>query len=515
MRLLPTLPEFLERARRGNLIPVFTEVLADLDTPVSVFRKLEAGSPFAFLLESVEQGEHLGRYSFLGADPLVVFKARGAEQEVVFASEEQDFRTRETPLETLRHLMNHYLRVEDERLPDFSGGAVGYLSYDVVRQFERLPDDLPDELGLPDALFMIADTLVAFDHVRHRMVLIAHAHVAEDGDGERAYERAAARLEKLLARLSAPEERGKLLDVSGVEPTADAVTSNPVAREHLGDSTLAVRSSFTRADWFSAIAKAKEYILAGDIFQVVLSQRLASPHTCPPFDFYRALRAVNPSPYMFHLKCGELAISGSSPEILVRCKDRRVTVRPIAGTRRRGADRAADEALAAELLADPKERAEHVMLVDLGRNDVGRVSTPGTVTVDAFMTVERYSHVMHIVSNVVGELAADHDALDALRVCFPAGTVSGAPKIRAMEIIDELEPVRRGPYAGSVVYFGFDGNMDSCITLRTAILKGGTAYVQAGAGIVADSDPQLEYEETLNKARALLRALELAEAGLG
>lgn len=497
----PSLAEFRERARHGNLVPVTTELLADTETPVSLYRRLAEGTRFSFLLESVERGEHLGRYSFLGADPRVIFKARGAEQEIIAEGDERDFRTQETPLATLRHLMDHYRPVRDPKLPPFAGGAVGYLSYDMVRHFERLPDRLPDELGLPDALFMIADTLVAFDHVRHRILLIANALI-EGGQVERAWKLAVERLEALEARLSRPQTQPPRL-----------LPASPLTGG--GELPAGARSNQTREQFETAVRRAKEYIAAGDIFQVVLSQRLSVPFTCPPFDIYRTLRAINPSPYMFYLSCGDLAIAGSSPEILVRAQAGTITVRPIAGTRPRGATEEIDQLMERELINDPKERAEHVMLVDLGRNDVGRVSTPGSVRVSDFMTVERYSHVMHLVSNVTGTIAPDKDAFDALAAGFPAGTVTGAPKIRAMEVIEELEPVRRGPYAGSVVYFGFNGSMDSCITLRTAVLKNQTAHVQAGAGIVADSDPAAEWQETLNKARALMKAIEMAEAGAG
>lgn len=488
----PSFEEFCRRAAHGNLVPISREILADLETPVSVFRKLNS-SRFAFLLESVENGDQLGRYSFLGADPFLIFKARGREQEVVFQNEERDFRTEDSPLETLRHLMNHYIPVPDPDLPPFTGGAVGFLSYEVVRYFESIPDGNPDDLNLPDCLFMVADSLVAFDHVKRRMILIVNAHVEEDL--RRSYDRAVYKLDKLHERVVAPSI-----------PPKPTESDDPVE--------LVTQSTFTKDAFEAAVDRAKEYIRAGDIFQVVLSQRLQTEIRCAPFDVYRALRAVNPSPYMFYLSCGDLKLAGSSPEILVRCDHNRVNVRPIAGTRKRGATIAEDKALEADLLADEKELAEHVMLVDLGRNDVGRVSKYGTVRVTDFKIIERYSHVMHIVSNVEGELSADKDAFDVLAACFPAGTVSGAPKIRAMEIIDELEPVRRGPYAGAVVYFGFNGTMDSCITIRTAVIKGQTVYVQAGAGIVADSVPATEHEETLNKARGLLRALEMANRGL-
>ena len=489
----PSLEEFQQRARRGNLVPVTREILADLETPVSVFRKL-ADSPHAFLLESVENGEHVGRYSFLGADPLAILKARGSHQEIVHQSDERDFETRDSPLETLRHVMNHYRAVEDPELPPFVGGAVGYMAYDAVRYFEEIPDENPDPLGLPDCLVMLADSLVAFDHVKRRMILVVNALVESEADAPRAYERALHRLDKLHARVTAPDPP----PAAPVAPAADPeVTSN-----------------FTKEGFEQAVRDAKEHIAAGDIFQVVLSQRFSTELGCDPLDVYRALRAVNPSPYMFYLQFGSLRIAGSSPEILARAERGLATVRPIAGTRPRGKDPAHDRALEKELLADAKEVAEHVMLVDLGRNDLGRVCKHGTVKVGDFMVIERYSHVMHIVSNVEGQLRDDADAFDVLAATFPAGTLSGAPKIRAMQIIDKLEPTRRGPYGGAVVYFGFGGAMDSCITIRTAIIKDGIAHVQAGAGIVADSVPESEYEETRNKARGMLRAIEWARRGL-
>jgi anthranilate synthase component 1 len=551
----PSIDEFHEKTRQGNLIPVWREMLADMETPVSAFRKVET-SRFAFLLESVEGGENLGRYSFIGTDPSLIFKSKNGEHEVVFQSEEKDFKPRETSLETLRHLMRHYHAVPDPRLPPFFGGAVGYMSYDTVRDFERLPSVKPDDLHLPDCLFMVADTLVVFDHVRHRMILIANAHVT--GDVETAYLHAVHRLNVLHDRLRGPlppptrrpgntadaadgshhppGELAALLNIEAAAPVTPLVQPlqedlgapiSPSPKENhpplegsvvvdpLGAGEgLRIVSNFSREDFEAAVLKCKDYILAGDIFQVVLSQRLSTRLTCDPFDVYRALRAVNPSPYMFYLKCGELRIAGSSPEILVTVKDNEVCVRPIAGTRPRGLTPEEDQALEKDLLADEKELAEHIMLVDLGRNDVGRVCEYGTVRVDDLEVIERYSHVMHIVSNVVGDLKSECDAFDALAATFPAGTVSGAPKIRAMEIIEELEPNHRGPYAGAVVYFGFTGAMDSGIMIRTAVIKGDTVHVQAGAGIVADSVPANEYHETLNKARALMKGIELAERGL-
>ena len=490
----PTLDEFRERAKRGNLVPVYQEILADLETPVSVYRKL-ATSEHSFLLESVENGEQLGRYSFLGADPLLIFTCRGNDQALDAQPGPPDVVTGDTPIDTLRNIMAAYKPVEDPSLPPFTGGAVGYMAHDAVRYFENIPDSNPDELGVPDGYFMVADTLVAFDHVKRRMVLIANAHVGTDGP-DAAYEAACQRIDALRERLRQPA------------PPQKAPARPP--------RKLEPKHNFTQAEYEDVVRRAKEYIAAGDIFQVVPSQRIGVDITCDPFDIYRAQRAINPSPYMFYLRCGEdIAIAGSSPEILVRCDSHgRVTLRPIAGTRPRGATPEEDKALEEDLLADGKEIAEHIMLVDLGRNDVGRVCKYGTVAVDRFKFIERYSHVMHIVSNVVGELEDGKDAIDVLGAAFPAGTLTGAPKIRAMEIIDELENVRRNIYGGAVVYFGFGGAMDSAITIRTAVIRGGKAYAQAGGGVVADSDPAAEWQETMNKARSVLRAIEWAENGL-
>ncbi|MEQ8821120.1 MAG: anthranilate synthase component I [Sumerlaeia bacterium] len=495
----PTLDQFKERAQQGNLIPIYQEILADLETPVSVYRKL-ADSPFSFLLESVENGDQVGRYSFLGADPYLIYKSQGDRQEILFERDERPISRQGRPLATLREIMGHYRFVPDPDLPPFTGGAVGFMAYDAVRDIERVPDENPDELGTPEYLFMVADQLVAFDHAKRRMILIVNAKCEAPAEAEQAYADALYRLGKLHERVTAPYR--------------PMPRRRPAAGNGTGKSADPV-SSFTKQGFEDAVRSAKEYIAAGDIFQVVLSQRLCTRISCNPFDVYRALRAVNPSPYMFYLSCGDLQIAGSSPEILVRCDEQgRANLRPIAGTRPRGATPEEDLALEKDLLADEKEIAEHIMLVDLGRNDLGRVCRFSTVRVDAFQIIERYSHVMHIVSNVVGELQEGRDAFDLLEASFPAGTVSGAPKIRAMEIIDELEPVRRGPYAGAVCYFGFNGAMDSAIVIRTALLLGDKAYVQAGAGIVADSVPENEYQETLNKARGVLRAIEMAEQGL-
>jgi anthranilate synthase component 1 len=486
----PSKEEFLKKATQGNLIPVYKEVLADMETPVSAFRKLQE-SDYAFLLESVEKGETLGRYSFLGAEPSIVFKSKANEINLLYQKAEDEFFTNDAPLQSLREIMQRYQPVVDPDLPPFFGGAVGYIGYDAVRNFEKLPDLSPDDLNLPDCFFMITDTIVIFDHVKHRMLIASNAHIRDNP--EEAYDRAVHQIEVLYSRLKrmskAPERT--FTDI-------DRVVDSNVQKEKFEE----------------AVRRCKEYILSGDIFQVVISQRLQTAIQCDPFDIYRALRAINPSPYMFYLQLGNLKIAGSSPEILVKLTDGKVQIRPIAGTRPRGATRLEDAALERELLADPKELAEHIMLVDLGRNDCGRVAEFGSVRVDDLKTIERYSHVMHIVSNVEGTLRKGLDAYDVLRACFPAGTVTGAPKIRAMEIIEELEPVKRGPYAGAVGYFSFSGNLDTCITIRTIIMKDEIAYVQAGAGIVADSVPENEYHETMNKARAMLRAIDMAERGL-
>ncbi len=500
LKIRPEYSDFLKRCRQGNLIPVWAEILADMETPVSVFRKLSTGD-HAFLLESVEHGESLGRYSFIGCDPGVVIRCRGQEVVVSYHGiDEQVVESPVNPLSFLREFMQRYRPARDPDLPPFIGGSVGYMAYDMVRQFEKLPDNNPDDLKLPDAIFMVAESLAIFDHVRRRTILLANAHVLDDP--RRAYDQAIHRIELMAERL-----RGTMHQHGSVDPLAATAPD-------LSDAPEGLVSNFTRPEFEAGVERVKEYIRAGDAFQVVISQRFSKSWEGDPFDIYRALRAINPSPYMFYLKLGDLQIAGSSPEILVRVNGDKVTVRPIAGTRPRGRTHEEDADLERDLLADPKERAEHIMLVDLGRNDAGRVSQPGTVRVDDLMSVERYSHVMHIVSNVVGQLRPGRDGLDAMAACFPAGTVSGAPKIRAMEIIDEVENVRRGPYAGAVGYLSFDGNLDTCITIRTCVIRNKRVYVQAGAGIVADSVPSMEYDETCNKARALLKAVEMAEAGL-
>ena len=482
---------FLEKARQGNLIPVYTEVIADMETPVSAFMKL-GDSPYSFLLESAESGGGIGRYSFLGANPSLIFKSRGTEAEITEQGRTRKIQT-ENPLMFLKGLLKNYRPVADETLPPFSGGAVGYISYDSVRFFEDLPEENLDELNLPDFYFMITDTIIIFDRLMNKLKIVANAHVG--GDPEHAYQEAVSRIETLM---------GQLMSAS-----SGTYFQPPPIRKR-GELT----SNLTPKQFEKAVLAAQEYIRAGDILQVVLSQRFQTGVECPPLDIYRALRTINPSPYMFFLRFDDLHLIGSSPEIMVQVVDDEVRVRPIAGTRPRGISRGEDKRMEEELLADPKEIAEHVMLVDLGRNDVGRVSLPGSVRVSEMMKIEKYSHVMHIVSDVRGKLDPGQDAYTAVAATFPAGTVSGAPKIRAMEIIEKLEPVRRGPYAGAVGYFSFDGNLDSCITIRTIIIKDRTAFIQAGAGIVADSIPEKEHQECLNKAQALFRAVQMAEGGL-
>ncbi len=486
----PSFDAFKAKAGQGNLIPVYREIMADLETPVAAFLKLDRGD-FSFLLESVEGGEKWGRYCFLGGEPSIVFQSKGQRVEIT-RDGQVEVQEGVDPLDALKHLMGEFHPVEVEGLPRFFGGAVGYLSYDMVRFFERLPDQTADDLDVPDSMFMLTDTIVIFDHMLQKIKVVSNALV--DGPPEKAYQQAIAKIEQLIARLRQP------------------LPPRPARQLPAGPSTLT--STFTKEAYERVVERAKEYIRAGDIIQVVPSQRLEAAIDVDPFDIYRTLRTVNPSPYMFYLKFRDLRLVGSSPEVNVRLEGSLIELRPLAGTRRRGRHAAEDLEITAELMQDPKERAEHIMLVDLGRNDVGRVAKIGSVKVTELLQVEKYSHVMHLVSHVVGELAEGKDCYDVMRATFPQGTVSGAPKIRAMEIIEELEPTKRGPYAGAVGYFSYSGNMDTCIALRTMTVKGNTAFVQAGGGVVADSVPELEYEETLNKARALMRAIELARAGI-
>jgi anthranilate synthase component I len=491
----PSLEQFRDLARKGNLIPVARQILADMETPVSAFRKIDSGN-YAFLLESVEGGEQWGRYSFLGSNPSLVVRARGERVEILQGQGAQDLGDVRDPFAALQRLLAQHRAVPVPGLPRFTGGLVGYLGYDTVRHLERLPSAAAADLGFPDALFLLTDTLLIFDNVTHRITVVSNAVVRDESDHgvERTYRESQQKIDAIIAALRRPV--GAPAGFAGSSGSAEP------------DST------FTRQGFCDAVLKAKAYIQAGDVIQVVLSQRLALKTEADPFDVYRALRVVNPSPYMYYLRLGDLRVVGSSPEMLVRMEGERIDLRPIAGTRPRGATEEEDRALGVELLADPKERAEHIMLVDLGRNDVGKVARVGSVSVSDLMTVERYSHVMHLVSHVRGQVEPGRSAFDVLGACFPAGTVTGAPKVRAMEIIEELEPVRRGPYAGAVGYVSFSGNLDTCITIRTILFSRGVALIQAGAGIVADSDPEREYEETMNKARALRRAIQLAEAGL-
>jgi len=499
-RYEPGLDEFTSRAQQGNLVPVYREIVADLDTPVSAYMKLRAlDGASSFLLESVEGGENIARYSYLAVNPARILSTRGRTVTITDAdgTVTHELPEGQDPLDAIKAMLSEFQFVPLPGWQRFPGGAVGYLGYDVVRFFEDLPEDNPDDLDLPDCQFMLADTLVIFDHVLHRARVVANAHIT--GDPQQAYWGAIERIETLIEALRAPV------------PTP---LPAPATGARIPDEPSAMPSTMTRAQHRAAVLKAKEYISAGDIIQVVPSHRMQADVSVDPFDLYRSLRAINPSPYMFYLAFGDLKIIGASPEILVTEDGGKVATRPIAGTRRRGKTPEEDRRLEEDLLSDEKERAEHIMLVDLHRNDIGRVCKPGSVTVDELMVVERYSHVMHIVSNVTGELCDDKDQFDLLRATFPAGTLTGAPKIRAMEIIEELEPVRRGPYGGAVGYFGFSGSMDTCITLRTIVMKGTTCYFQAGGGIVADSDPDAEYLETIHKATALLEAVRMAEAGL-
>jgi anthranilate synthase component 1 len=495
--IYPDFKEFRKLATKGNLIPVYREILADMDTPVSAFRKIDDGR-YSFLLESVEGGEKWGRYSFLGSRPSVVVRSSGRSVEIIRQGKKEIRSFANDPLEVLKDMLSEYRPVPNPELPRFYGGAVGFIGYDVIRFFEEMHEREKPGLGLPDVFFIVTDTLVIFDNVTHRIKVVSNAHV-NGASITAAYREAVEKIDVIVKRLRR--------NLKAKPSTSGAAVGHSARRVRL-------KSNFTQPLYEQAVLRAKEYIKAGDIFQVVPSQRFESPIRVEPFEIYRALRLINPSPYMYFLRCGDATIVGTSPEVMVRLEGDGIDLRPIAGTRRRGATEEEDRALERELLVDPKERAEHIMLVDLGRNDVGRVSTAGSVHVSELMVVERYSHVMHIVSNVRGRLAEGKDAYDVVRACFPAGTVSGAPKIRAMEIIDELEPTRRGPYAGAVGYFGFSGNMDTCITIRTLVIKDGMAYIQAGGGVVADSIPALEYQETVNKAKAMMRAVEMAERGL-
>ncbi len=488
----PSLEEFCRLSEDGNLIPVYREILADMETPVSAFRKIDNGQT-SFLLESIEGGEKWARYSFLGSGSWKMFRSRGRSFEILDGDRIIRNGEVDDPLQELESFLAPFKPVQLPELPRFFGGAVGYLGYDMVRFIEDLPDLKPREVNTFDACFVLTDQLLIFDNRRQKIKVVSNVHLESGVDPSVAWMRATAEIEALIEKLRHPLPRR-------------------IASTHGGEVELS--PNFSRDDFLLAVEKCKEYVRAGDIIQVVLSQRFSGELSSDPFDIYRALRTINPSPYMFFLRFGETLVIGASPEVLVRKEGEKVEVRPIAGTRPRGATPDEDLRLESELLADPKECAEHIMLVDLGRNDLGRVCRTGTVEVSELMVVERYSHVMHIVSNVRGELDAEQDAFDVFRATFPAGTLSGAPKIRAMQIIEELEPSRREIYGGAVGYFSYSGNMDMAIAIRTLVVQGDWVHLQAGAGIVADSDPEAEYQETINKARGVLKALTMANQGL-
>jgi anthranilate synthase component 1 len=498
-QVIPALPEFAELAKQCNIIPVFAEFVADGETPVSAFKKLDCGG-YSFLFESTEKNDVSGRFSFIGLNPRVVMRSHGREVQIIEGEKQHRVQISRGPVDEVQKLMSRYHFASLPELPRFAGGAVGFIGYEAIHFFEpKVPLPHQDELGLPEALLMIPSVILIFDHRLRSLKIVVNAFL-DDGGVETVYSRALKSINEIARKLAEP------IHLPLIPIAADELQSTE------RDASLqSYQSNFEPDDFKRAVNRAKDYILAGDIFQVVLSQRFESSFSGTPLDFYRCLRFINPSPYMFCLNFGaDFSLVGSSPEMHVRLTGDTLEIRPIAGTRPRGHTPAQDEANAGQLLADPKERAEHIMLVDLARNDVGRVAEPGSVRVTEFMQIERYSHVMHIVSNVVGRLRKDCTVFDAVRATFPAGTVSGAPKIRAMQIISELEQTRRGCYAGAIGYFGFDGNFDSCIALRSVVLKKQHAYVQAGAGIVADSDPQREYEETVNKARAMMKALSMA-----
>jgi len=490
----PGFSEFSHMARRGNLIPVYYEMLADQDTPVSAYLKLRTPG-HGCLLESVEGGEKWARYSFLGTGATTVLRSKGPYVEILDHGKKPSYRETDAPMEVIRELMKRYQPVIPPEMPRFYGGAVGYVGYDTVRFFERLPTHAQDVLGIWDIYLVIYDSLVIFDNVGHKIKIVSSSYLPNYATLRDAYEDACERIENVTQKLRSPT-------VSALEEV------QTVQRK------LRVQSSMSRQGYLKAVHKAKRYVKKGDIIQVVLSQRLCAKEQLNPFIVYRSLRMINPSPYMFFLQYPDYALIGSSPEVLVRVEDGAVEVRPIAGTRPRGRNPVDDKRLETSLRNDTKEKAEHIMLVDLGRNDIGRVAGKGSVRVDDLMKVERYSHVMHLVSNVKGTLRKGRDCFDAFRACFPAGTLTGAPKIRAMEIIDELEPHRRGPYGGAVGYFSFSGNMDMAIAIRTILAKPDMLYFQVGAGIVADSKPEREYQECLNKARAMIKAIQMGRKGL-
>jgi anthranilate synthase component 1 len=488
----PDFETFKRCAGQGNLIPVYREILADIDTPVTALMRLSTKS-HVFLLESMEGGEKWGRYTFLGADPRILFTVRGENVLIEMNGTVHSEKHRGEPMKFLKKLLNRYRPVTVEGLPRFYGGAVGFLGYDMVRYLEKLESQPEDDLKTDDAVFLITDTLIVFDNIKHTIKVISCAAIEGAHELRTIYNETINKIERVIGLLRAPVE----------------------AEERYGkvECESPLKSNMSPETFKSIVRKAKDYILSGDIIQVVLSQRFHMENGIDPVDLYRALRYVNPSPYLFYLKLNDMSLIGSSPEVMVRLYEGIAEVRPIAGTRRRGKNEQEDRHLADELLGDPKERAEHVMLVDLGRNDLGRIAKIGSVQVNQLMFVERYSHVMHLVTNIQALLAGGKDCYDVLAATFPAGTLSGAPKVRAMEIIDELEPTRRGPYGGAVGYFSYSGNMDLCITIRTILVKEGKTYIQVGAGIVADSDPDNEYQETVNKGEGMMQAIRLAASG--
>jgi anthranilate synthase component 1 len=489
----PDYSTFRRLARRGNLVPVYESFTADLLTPVGAYLRVARGAKYSFLLESVEGGETIARYTFAGANPAEVFRSRGRRCVIEFAGGRTQ--TDEDPIKLLRKLMKRYEPVRVAGLPPFIGGAIGCFAYDMVRMIEKIPASGRDDLGLDDAVLMFYRGVVAFDHVRHRVWIIQNVFTSDEGSLRAKYDAAVREIERTRRALQAP------------------LRAERRTRAKRRAKPLRITSNFTRAQYLAAVRKAKAYIRAGDAFQIVPSQRFSAKTDADPFEIYRALRVINPSPYLYFLRLDDVSIVGSSPEMLVKVQGRDAFYRPIAGTQPRGRDENEDRAREAHLQADPKERAEHIMLVDLGRNDLGRVCEYGSVRVDRLMYVERYSHVMHLVSSLSGKLREGVDCFEALMACFPAGTLSGAPKVRAMEIIDELEPTRRGMYAGAILYLDFSGNLDSCIALRTLVAKNGRVYIQAGGGVVADSVPAREYQETVNKARAVVSAVEEAHGG--
>ncbi|MDO9528263.1 MAG: anthranilate synthase component I [Syntrophales bacterium] len=485
----PHFEGFKKLTNEGNLIPVYREIMADMETPVSALLKLSSKT-YTFLLESVEGGEKWGRYTFLGSDPDVVFSVRKEDVVIRENGENRCHKHEGKPLKFLKNLMGRYRPVHVDGLPRFYGGAVGFLGYEMVRYFEKLPAEAVDDLKTDEAIFLITDTLIIFDNVKHTIKVVACAFTEGRDDLDDVYEEAIRKIDALIEMLNAPMEKRENF--------------------HKQDKNFHLQSNMTPEDYKTVVRRAKEYIVSGDAIQIVLSQRFQMENRIAPIDLYRALRYVNPSPYLFFLKLEDLILIGSSPEVMVRLEEKSAELRPIAGTKRRGSSEQEDRKLADELLNDPKERAEHIMLVDLGRNDLGRIAQTGSVQVNQLMVVERYSHVMHLVSNIQAQLSEDKDCFDVLEATFPAGTLTGAPKIRAMEIIDELEPSVRGPYGGAVGYFSYTGNMDFCITIRTIMVHDGKIFIQVGAGIVADSDPEAEYQETISKAEGMIKAIRIA-----